>query len=84
MATHTQVGGVTVDAFQWNGGTIAAAALPAWTKQLAMQTPGDGTLHVPESTSRGTCRANTGDWVVRTTNGHVDIMSNTTFVLLYV
>lgn len=83
MATHTQIGSVTVDAFQWNGGTIAAANLPAWTKNLALQTPGDGTLHIPESPSRGTCRVNIGDWVVRTSNGHIDMMSATTFNILY-
>ncbi len=83
MATHTQIG-ATVDAFQWNGGQLGTYALPAWASAIALQTPGDGTLNVPESTARGTNRANPGDWIVRVSNGHIDIMAATTFALLYV
>lgn len=83
MASHTQVGSVVVDAFQWNGGTIAAATLPVWAKQLALHTPGDGSLHVPTGTKRGTIRADSGDWVLRVSTGHIEAMSNTTFLVLY-
>lgn len=82
MATHTQIGSVTVDAFQWNGGTLAAATLPGWAAALALQTPGDGTLDVP--TTRGTFKAGIGDWVIRYASGETEIVSNATFVLLYV
>jgi hypothetical protein len=81
MATHTQIGSVQVDAFQWVGGSLGNYALPAWASALPMQTPGDGSLHVP--TPRGTFRANVGDWAVRLSTGHIDIMSNNSFTTLY-
>ena len=81
MASHTQIGGVVVDAFQWLGGSLGVYGLPAWASALALQTPGDGTLNVP--TSRGTFRANINDWAVRYSTGHIDIMSNATFTSLF-
>ena len=59
MAAHTQIGGVVVDAFQWKGGLLGNYVLPAWAAALSMQTPGDGTLHIP--TRRGTVRVNPDD-----------------------
>jgi hypothetical protein len=84
MATHTQKGGVTVDAFQWPGGTLATAAptlLPVWAKQLALHSPGDGTLDVP--TPRGTFAAKPTDWIVRASTGDVSILSAAQFGVLY-
>jgi len=81
MAAHTQIGGVSVDAFQWNGGQLGNYALPAWASALALQTPGDGTLDVP--TFRGTFKASIGDWIARYSTGHIEIMSNTSFFSLY-
>lgn len=85
MANHTQVGSVVVDAFQWLGGTLATSSvtLPTWAKSLALHTPGDGSLHVPAVGRRGTIRADSGDWVLRVSNGHIEAMSNTTFLILY-
>ena len=83
MAAHTQVGGVVVDAFQWLGGILSTSTvtLPIWAKQLALHSPGDGTLHVP--TSRGTAHVNPTDWVVRISTGEVEVMSAATFAVLY-
>ncbi len=82
MATHTQIGGMTIDAFQWLGGTMAAANLPTWTEVVALQTPGDGTLDVP--TSWGTFKAGINDWVIHYPTGDIGTMSNTLFTALYV
>jgi len=84
MTTYTQKGSVTVEAFHWQGGTLAAAAstLPSWAKSMALHTPGDGTLHVPV-TAGGTLAAHIGDWVVRYTNGIIVIIDNATFTALY-
>ncbi len=82
MAVHTQIGGVTIDAFQWLGGTLAAASLPYWALALALQTPGDGTLDVP--TVRGTVRAGITDWALRMPTGTVHVLSATDFAALYV
>jgi hypothetical protein len=81
MATKTQIGSVTVDAFQWLGGTIAGTSLPIWAKKLYLHTPGDGSLHVP--TARGTFRALSTDWVMQTTTGDILIMSNVHFTAYY-
>ena len=81
MAAHTQKGSVVVDAFQWNGGTIAAATLPVWAKQLALHTPGDGSLHVPSA--RGTFKANPTDWVVQISTGQLHVLSAASFAVLY-
>jgi len=83
MANHTQVGSVTVDAFQWTGGTIAGTVMPVWAKQLALHTPGDGSLHIPTGTKWGTIKADAGDWVVRVSSGHIEAMSAATFATLY-
>lgn len=87
MANHTQRGSIVVDAFQWPGGTGAAAiaaiaSLPVWAKQLALHTPGDGALHVPLG-ARGTARANATDWVVQLTPGYIEVMTAAAFTILY-
>jgi len=76
MATYTQKG-ITVDAFQWLGGSLGNYSLPAWAMALALQTPGDGTLNLP--TPRGTVRVNNTDYAVRYASGHIDVMSAATF-----
>lgn len=81
MAAHTQIGGVVVDAFQWNGGLLASYALPWWANGIALQTPGDGNLDVP--TPRGTFMARPADWVVRYAVGHIEIMGPLAFASLY-
>lgn len=73
---------MTVDAFQWNGGTLSAYVFPGWVSATAPQTPGDGTLNM--KTPRGTFRASIGDWCVHYATGHIEIMSNTSFTSLYV
>jgi len=83
MATHTQKGGVSIDAFQWSGGLLTAAAstLPIWAKRLALHSPGDGTLHVPSRS--GTEKANATDWVIQDADGSITIIPNSVFTLLY-
>lgn len=85
MASHTQVGSVVVDAFQWLGTTtIALTTLPVWAKKLALHTPGDGSLHVPAGGNSGTLRAGPTDWVVQVAStGYIDVMSNATFTALF-
>jgi len=80
MTIKTQIGSVTVDAFQWTGGTIPTN-LPVWAKRLALHTPGDGSLHVP--TKRGTVRALINQWVLQYANGDVDVQPNDIFTSLY-
>jgi hypothetical protein len=85
VAVHTQKGSITVDAFQWLGGTLSTSSvvLPIWAKQIALHSPGDGTLHVP-CPGQGTQAANPTDWVVFTTGvGFIDILPATTFSTLY-
>ena len=81
MATHTQRGGVSVDAFQWTGGVLVLHSLPAWAQLLALHTPGDGSLIVPIRT--GTARAVATDWVLRSTDGGVEVIPNASFTALY-
>lgn len=81
MATHTQRGSVTVDAFQWIGGKLSSYTLPSWALRLSLQVPGDGYLHVPSR--NGILRAGISDWVVQSPDGGVDIHTNASFVLLY-
>lgn len=85
MANHTQVGSVVVDAFQWLGGILSTSSvtLPVWAKQLALHTPGDGSLHIPTGGRHGTIRIESGEWALRVSTGHIEGMSNTTFTTLY-
>lgn len=80
MTTYTQKGSVTIDAFQWNGGTGIPTNLPYWTKNLALHNS-SGDLHVP--TSSGTLVAKSTDWVYRGPDGSVNVMTNAHFVKLY-
>lgn len=82
MAAHISKT-VTLDAFQWNGGTLAAAGFPFWATLLAFHTPGDGSLHVPSTTGRGTEAAKPTEWVVRMTSGEPHVLSNTDFNALF-
>lgn len=87
MTTHTQKGSVSVDAYQWLGGTATVASFTSgatvgtWLKRLALHTPGDGSLHVP--TTVGTLRANPTDWVALHPDGSVSVLPNATFTSLY-
>ena len=81
VSAYTQIGGVGIDAFQWNGGLLSATVLPIWAKHLSLHTPGDGTLHVP--CRNGTLAAQKTDWVIQGADGGVDIMPNSHFVKLY-
>ena len=78
----TQRGSITVQAFQWKGGVMSSYTLANWAKQLALHTPGDGTLHVPSR--NGTLSAKNTDWIVQGADGGVDVMPNAHFVALYV
>ena len=82
QTTFTQRGSVTVQAFQWNGGVLSSYTLANWAKQLALHTPGDGSLHVP--TRSGVMAAKKTDWVVQGVDGGIDVVPNSHFVLLYV
>lgn len=82
MAAHTTKT-VSLDAFQWNGGTIAAANFPFWAKLLAFHTPGDGGLCVPSTTGRGTEVARPTDWVVQLSDGEPLVLSNAEFNVLF-
>ncbi len=82
MAAHTTKT-VVQDAFQWIGGTIAAANFPFWAKLLAFHTPGDGNLHVPSTTGRGTEVAKPTDWVVQVSTGEPVVISNAEFTTLF-
>lgn len=84
MAAHTQKGSVSIDAFQWTGGTgatLVAMTLPIWAKRLALHAPGDGSLSVPSRS--GTEKANATDWVLQDADGSITIMANSVFTLLY-
>jgi hypothetical protein len=80
MATYTQIGSVTVEAFQWRGGALSSYALPVWAKRLALHASGD-TLCVPSRC--GTLGANKMDWVVQGADGGIDVVPNAHFTLLY-
>ena len=81
MATYTQNGSVTVDAFQWKGGLLSSYALPVWAKRIALHAPGDGSLHVPARS--GTARAAATDWIVQGADGGIDVVPASHFSLLY-
>jgi hypothetical protein len=85
MATYTQRGSVTVDAFQWNGGVIVVSNLPIWARRLPLQVCGIA-LDVPVGLARGvsgTLPANPTDWVYLGPDGSVNVMTNAQFTLLY-
>jgi hypothetical protein len=81
MASHSQAGSKTVDAFQWVGPTLASTTFPVWAKRLALHTPGDGSLHVP--TPNGTFRMLPGEWAMQMTTGDIRFMTNAEFVAYY-
>ncbi len=87
MVAHVQKGSVSIDAFQWLGGTLSTSTvtLPVWAKLLALHSPGDGTLHVPCGPGQGTQAANPTDWVIQTTGAStvIDILPNSLFTVLY-
>lgn len=85
MALHTQKGTGTVDAFQWLGGILntSLVTLPIWAKQIALHSPGDGSLHVPAG-AFGTLRANSTDWVIQNPgNGQVTVLTAVAFAAAY-
>ena len=81
MASYTQIGGVAISVFQWLGGSLLTYSLPTWTEGLALQTPGDGTLHVP--VWDGVFRASITDWVMLGPDGRVYVTPNSDFSLQY-
>jgi hypothetical protein len=87
LVAHVQKGSISVDAFQWLGGTLSTSTvvLPIWAKQLALHSPGDGTLHVPCGPGQGTLAANPTDWVVQTSPGStiIDILPNSLFTVMF-
>ncbi len=81
MTTFTQVGGVTVDAFQWNGDPLSGYDLPGWARVMALHAPSDGTLHVP--CSIGTFSARPGDWVWQGPDGSVYVSTDAFFSAMF-
>ena len=87
MASHAQKGGVSLDAYQWPGGTAtttsftAGSGVATWLKRLALHTPGDGTLQVPTATGVSTARPT--DWVVQNPDGTVGVLTAVHFASLY-
>ena len=81
MTAYTQIGSVTVQAFQWKGGALSSYTLPSWAKALALHTPGDGTLHVP--VRNGVEAAKVNVWVVQGADSGIDIVLNAHFIKLY-
>ena len=74
--------------FQWTAtstiaGVRAAAPSENWLWKVSFHAPGDGSLHVPTNTAMGTLRANPTDWVFITSDGTIDVLSNTVFTALY-
>jgi hypothetical protein len=85
MTTYTQIGGVTIDAIQWNGPPLVMSALPIWLRNLPIVVAGLS-LCVPigiTGSKRGTVPANIGDWIFLSPNGDVSVVSNAYFVALY-
>ena len=84
MATHAQKGSVSVDAVQWTGGTLASflSSGPYWLKNMALHTPGDGTLHVPIPRF-GTLNVLNTEWIVKCPDGSLTILTNLEFTALY-
>lgn len=78
MTQYTQIGSVTVDAFQWTG--QAMSGFPTWAKALFIH-PTANILCVP--TRQGTLSAKLTDWVVQDADGTVTVMPNTAFIKLY-
>jgi hypothetical protein len=79
MATYTQIGSVTVDAFQWNG--VDLVNVPIWAAQLDMQISGTS-LCVPMG-QRSVVGACPTDWVYQGPDGSINVMTNAQFTALY-
>ena len=85
MATYTQKGAITVDAFQWNGGPLVVSNLPIWARRLALQQSGS-VLDVPVGLAKGAngvLPANPTDWVYQAPDGSINVTTNAHFTALY-
>jgi hypothetical protein len=83
MAAHATRNAIACDGFQWLGGTLSTSAvvLPYWAKALALHSPGDGSLHVPCPSGTDSCQPNS--WVVRFSDGAIEILSNAMFTAYF-
>lgn len=78
MTQYTQIGAVTIQAFQWTG--QALSTFPTFAKTLFIHQSGTQ-LHVPAR--NGTIAANLNDWVVLDPDGSITCMPNAAFVKLF-
>jgi hypothetical protein len=81
MAAYTQIGGTTIQAFQWKGGKLTDYTFPPWANHLALHTSGDGILQVPIRS--GVDRAIPTNWIVQGADLGISILPNSEFILLY-
>jgi hypothetical protein len=82
MATYTQLGSITIDAFQWNGPPLVISNLPIWARKLPLLISGGTDLCVP-TTGRTVLAAHVTDWVFQAPDGSIHVVSNAYFVSLY-
>jgi hypothetical protein len=78
MAVYTQIGSVTVEAFQWTG--QAFSTLPVFANRKFLQASG-GVLDLP--TVFGTVAIPMNYWAVLHSDGSVVVMTNAAFKALY-
>lgn len=71
MVAKTQLG-ITVEAFQWTGGSLINYTVPIWLKTVAVQDNGDGTLSVP--CANGVFSVRPGDWIFQSTSGYIYVL----------
>lgn len=78
VTVYTQIGSVTVEAFQWTGQAIST--LPVFARQKFLQVS-SGVLSIP--TELGTLGVPLNYWVVLHSDGSIAIMTNAAFNSLY-
>lgn len=81
MALYTQVGGVQVEAFQWQGDPLDGYELPGWARAKGFHAPSDGTLQVRCET--GTFPAFPGDWVWMAPDGTIHVAKDSLFSAMF-
>jgi hypothetical protein len=81
MAIFKPLADAEVEAIQWRGAWTDEDYVPGWLSRLASHEPSDMTIHVP--CWNGTFAARPRDWIVRSPDGTVNVISDDSFRSLY-